>query len=154
MTPPTQDVLLATRVGDVMLGLHAHPAYLERRGTPATLGDLSAHALVGFDTETPFLRTARSQFTSWSRDNFTHRSDSDLAQLALIRAGAGIGVCQMALAQRTPSLVQVLPGQWAFTLTTWVVMHDDLRTSPRCRVTFDALVQGLRRYTGTHASGA
>jgi hypothetical protein len=31
-------------------------------------------------------------------------------------------------------------------LGTWVVMHESLRTSPRCRVTFDALVDGLLSY--------
>jgi hypothetical protein len=27
-------------------------------------------------------------------------------------------------------------------------MHEDLRNSPRCRVTFEALVEGLRRHVG------
>jgi hypothetical protein len=27
-----------------------------------------------------------------------------------------------------------------------VTMHEDLRDSPRCRVTFDALVKGLQRH--------
>jgi hypothetical protein len=27
-------------------------------------------------------------------------------------------------------------------------MHEDLRGSPRCRVTFDALAEGLLAYTG------
>jgi len=27
-------------------------------------------------------------------------------------------------------------------------MHSDLRDSPRCRVVFEGLVQGLRRYVG------
>jgi hypothetical protein len=30
---------------------------------------------------------------------------------------------------------------------TWITMHEDLRHSPRCRVTFDALVEGLQHYT-------
>ena len=38
--------------------------------------------------------------------------------------------------------VAVLPQQLQYGLETWVVMHEDLRTSPRCRHTFDALVVG------------
>lgn len=31
-------------------------------------------------------------------------------------------------------------------IDTWIVMHENLKTSPRCRVTFDALVTGLLDY--------
>jgi len=37
---------------------------------------------------------------AWHREAFTLRTDSDLAQLALIRAGAGIGACHLAIARR------------------------------------------------------
>ena len=146
MTPPQQEVLLATRVGDVVLGLHAHPSYLTRRGTPASLAELADHSLIGFDQETPFIRAAKTSLAAWRRDQFALRCDSDLAQLALVRAGAGIGICQVALATRSPALVRLLPNRFSFRLSTWVAMHEGLRHSPRCRVTFDALVQGLRRY--------
>ena len=76
------------------------------------------------------------------------RTDSDLAQLALIRAGAGIGVCQAAIARRDEAIVRILPKQFSLPLETWITMHEDLRNSPRCRVTFDALVEGLRRHVG------
>jgi DNA-binding transcriptional LysR family regulator len=146
MTPPQQDVLLATRVGDVELGLHAHRSYLERHGQPASVADLAHHVLIGFDRETPFLRSAATKLPIWQRDNFHWRCDSDLAQLALLRAGAGIGVCQTALARRDPNLVRVLTTRLTMKLTTWVAMHEGLRNSPRCKAAFDALVKGLRRY--------
>lgn len=146
MTSPRQDVLLATRVGDVVLGLHAHRSYLERHGRPKNLADLSRHALIGFDQPTPFLRSACAHLELWSREHFKLRCDSDLAQLALLRSGAGIGICQAALAARTPDLVRLLPEKFSLVLTTWVVMHEGLRSSPRCKAAFDALVAGLRRY--------
>jgi hypothetical protein len=52
----------------------------------------------------------------------------------------------VALAQRDPALVRVLPRHFELKLETWVTMHEDLRSSPRCRVTFDALVKGLSSY--------
>ena len=75
--------------------------------------------------------------------DFALRADSDLAQLAFIRAGFGIGMCQVPLAARDPSLVRVLPDVFSLDLGLWVVMHEDLKTSPRCRAVFDALAQGL-----------
>lgn len=147
MTEPRQDALIARRVGTIPLGLYAHPSYIAAHGTPATLAELAHHRLIGFDAETPFLRAAQKALPAWRRDRFAVRSDSDVAQLAFIRAGAGIGICQDALARRSaPALVRVLPQQLQYGLETWVVMHEDLRTSPRCKHTFDALVVGLERY--------
>jgi DNA-binding transcriptional LysR family regulator len=146
MMRPDQDALLARRVGVVELGVYAHPRYLRERGTPEKPADLAKHALIGFDEETPFLRAASKALPGWRRSAFALRTDSDLAQLALIRAGAGIGVCQVALARRDPKLVRLLAGHFALSLEMWVTMHEDLRRSARCKVTFDALYSGLQRH--------
>jgi len=143
MARPRQSQLVARRVGSIELGLHAHRHYLSRRGTPSNLAELAHHALIGFDQTTAFIRSAGKSFSRWRREAFALRTDSNLAQLALIRAGAGIGVCQAAIARRDDSLVRLLPRQFSMPLETWITMHEDLRNSPRCRVTFDALVQGL-----------
>ena len=146
MTPPKQDLLIARRVGMVEVGFHAHQTYLNEHGTPNSLQDLAQHVLIGFDEETPFVRTARKALPVWRRDAFTLRTDNDLAQLALIRSGAGIGICQVVLAKRDPRLVRVLPNHFAFSMETWLTMHEDLRHSPRCKIAFDALLAGLQRH--------
>ena len=146
MAVPRQDSLIARHVGALKVGLFSHVDYLRQHGTPLTPAELVDHALIGFDEETPFLRNARNLLPAWHREAFSLRSDSDLAQLALIRAACGIGACQVALARRDAALVQVLPDQVVFKLDTWVTMHEDLRNSPRCRVTFDALVACLQAH--------
>jgi DNA-binding transcriptional LysR family regulator len=80
----------------------------------------------------------------FERVRFALRVDNDLAQLAAIRAGFGLGVCQVAVARRDPQLVRVLPTVIDLKLGTWLVMHENLRTTPRCRVVFEGLAQGLR----------
>jgi DNA-binding transcriptional LysR family regulator len=146
MTQPRQDQLIARRVGQVALGLHAHKDYLRQRGMPETLADLAQHALIGFDEETPFVRAARKDFSFWQRKAFAMRCDSDVAQLALIRAGCGIGICQVALAARDPQLVHLLPESFALGLDTWITMHEDLRHTPRCKLCFDALLLGMQNH--------
>ena len=146
MVEPSQDALVARRVGTIRLGFHAHRRYLDRRGTPQAVEDLQAHDLIGFDRETPFIRGMLARLGGLSAASFALRSDSDLAQLAAIRAGFGIGACQVPLARRDPSLVPVLPHAFDLILPAWVVMHEDLRSCPRCRATFDGLVEGLSRY--------
>lgn len=146
MTRPGQTQLIARHIGGIELGLHAHRDYLARCGTPRDAGELVRHALIGHDRPTAFIRQIAESFPGFDRGAFALRTDSDLAQLALIRCGAGIGACQAALAKRDPALVRVLPKAFAGRLDMWVTMHEDLRGSPRCRAAFDALAEGLDAY--------
>ena len=143
MVEPAQQALVVKRVGSVELGLHAHRAYLDRRGVPEAMDDLARHDLIGFDAWTPAIRALVRRHPALDRAALALRADSDLAQLAAIRAGFGIGVCQAQVARRDPALVRVLGRAFAVELGVWVVMHEDLRTSSRCRAVFDALAAGL-----------
>lgn len=146
MFRPVQDALVAKRVGDIELGLHAHKDYLAAHGTPKTIAALANHALIGFDKESAFIRQFQDQYPWFSRSLLAFRSDSGLAQLAAMRAGFGIGICQSALAAKDKSLQRLMPKQFSIKMETWIAMHEDLRQSPRCMVTFAALVAGLSAY--------
>ncbi|EFA9630791.1 TPA: LysR family transcriptional regulator, partial [Escherichia coli] len=107
---------------------------------------LFTHTLVGFDKTTPFILQALKHFPQLNRERFTVRTDSDVAQLNLIRAGAGIGMCQVQLAYFPVPLERVMPGFFAYHLDTWLVMHEDLRHSKACKTVFDILAAGLQTY--------
>ena len=141
MTEPTQAALLARRLPSVELGFHAHRDYLAERGTPTSVADLQGHDLVGYDAETPALRAMAAQLPKLDH-SFALRVDSNLAQLAAIRAGFGIGLCQAAIARRDPALVRIL-AEVALPLPLCIVMHEGLKTSARHRAVFDALANGL-----------
>lgn len=144
MVEPVQDALLVQRVGTVSLGFHAHRSYASQRGLPTAPEALVDHTTIGYATETPLSRRVRQALPWLDAVRFTLKADSDLAQWSAIRAGFGIGICQLALARQQPDLVPVLPDHFRFDLGVWVVMHEDLRQTPRCRACFDALVAGLR----------
>ncbi|HYD58724.1 MAG TPA: LysR family transcriptional regulator [Noviherbaspirillum sp.] len=145
MTKPTQKQLIARHVGKIEVGMFASTEYVKRYGKPDSLDALQAHSLIGFDRPNAFVRSAAKSLQGLDREMFSVRADNDLAQLALIRAGTGIGICQVALAKRS-GLVRLLSKQFQLHLETWITMHEDLRHSPRCRVTFDALAEGLQRH--------
>ncbi|MDQ0465652.1 DNA-binding transcriptional LysR family regulator [Caulobacter ginsengisoli] len=151
MTPPTQAALTAKRIGSVRLQFYAHRSYLQARGEPRDLEDLAAnHSLIGYDRVIPSIRTldeimGRTGLTI-HRELFAYRTDSDLAQLAALRAGVGICACQPVIAARDPNLVPILNGQFQFELEMWVAMHEDLKASRRMRLMFDHLVAGLAEY--------
>jgi DNA-binding transcriptional LysR family regulator len=148
MMRPTQAGLRARRVGAIGGGLYAHRRYLQKHGEPLTLRD-AGHAAIGFDRDDAGVRAIRDANPDLVRERFAFRSDSDLAQLAALRAGFGIGGCQHGIARRDPNLVPVLTGAFSFELECWVVMHEDLKDSRRMRLMFDCLVAGLSDYVAT-----
>ncbi|MBW9055045.1 LysR family transcriptional regulator [Rhizobium mesosinicum] len=146
MAEPQQDALLIRRIGDIPLGFHAHRRYLERHGTPQTMAELSDHRIIGFDRQTAYIRMMRRLYPAVDELAASFRTSNHLAHLAGIRAGIGIGICQTGLARPGSDLVHILADEFDIPLGTWVAMHESLKTSPRCRVTFDALVKGLLNY--------
>jgi len=148
MVRPRQEALVARWVGSIPLGLHAHRSYLAAHGAPATLDEIGEHALIGVESDSPVLRAVQDQGFAVGLDDFGFRSDHDLAQLAAIRAGMGIGFCQVPLAARDRNLVRLFPDALQMDLDTWVVAHEDQRGVARIRTAFIALVEGLSAYLG------
>lgn len=144
MVEPDQQALLVRRIGIVSLGMHARRDYLDRHGIPQCLEDLGRHSLIGFDRETPDIRSMMRRAPGLTLPRFALRSDSHLAQLSAIEAGFGIGICQVPLARRTPGLVRLLADAFDMPMGMWVAMHEDLRSTPRCRAVFDGLAAGLK----------
>lgn len=149
MIRPTQGVVVAKYIGRVTLGLHAHTRYLTIHGVPQALEDLGRHAIIGFDRDPHLRRLSEQLGLRLAPDVFSLRTDNDLAQLAAIRAGFGIGACQLGIARRDPGLVHLLPDGFGFELDVFVAMHEDLRSSRRMRLMFDHLVASLQVYVAS-----
>jgi DNA-binding transcriptional LysR family regulator len=145
MTRPKQAALVAKRVGDVVLGLFAHRDYIKAHGSPKTLAACADHVMIGFDRDAAGIAFAKAFRLPASRERFAYRTDNDGALLNAIRAGCGIGVCQIGLGARA-GLVRLLADELAFPLETWIVMHEDQRATARMRVVFDHLVAAMNAY--------
>ena len=146
MVRPTQGALVAKRIGRIDVGLYGHRRYLKGHAMPRRLEDLRQHALIGYDRDQAYARLLERMGVPFTRDMFAFRSDSDLAQLAALRAGLGIGASQIGLARRNKNLVPVLHSELILPMEVWLVMHRDLRSSRRIRLTFDHLAAKLTDY--------
>src|SRR5258708_35340197 len=73
------------------MGVYGQRNYVKKEGAPKTLAELDKHCLIGFDRDDWALRGLGALPRPVTRDNFGFRSDSDLAQFAALKAGAGIG---------------------------------------------------------------
>jgi DNA-binding transcriptional LysR family regulator len=102
--------------------------------------------MIGFDRDNSSFRSAGDFARGLTREAFGLRCDNDLAQLAALRAGVGVGGCQENIARRMPELAAVLPNAFHYALEVWLVMHENLKATRRVRLLFDHLALGLTNY--------
>ena len=152
MTRPKEASLVQKRLGEVRFGFFAHRRYLEReeragKRLPKRLSELGGFDLIGYDRLTPELRSLLARLPpELGRFDFRYRASSDLAQLAMIREGLGVGICQKKIGERERELVHLLPRAFSPRLEVYLVMHEELRGLARVRAAFDGIAEGMRPF--------
>jgi DNA-binding transcriptional LysR family regulator len=121
-------------------------------GLPTSIEDLANHRLIGFDRDDLSFGSLTGGPNLPQREQFGFRSDSGLAQLAALRAGVGVGGCQLSVAAKEPELVPVLPRDVMYKLEVWLAMHEGSKAVRRIRLLFDHLAEGLSRYVRSDAA--
>jgi DNA-binding transcriptional LysR family regulator len=146
MVRPTQGDLLARRVGEVRLGLFAHQSWVDRHGVPESIAALvRSRQLIGYDRKNVLIDALAGQGQTVVRDNFGLRSDSNLAQLAAMRAGLGVAVCQVPLAARDAALVPLFPSIGG-ALDIWLACHPAMSNIARVRACLDGIGSEIATY--------
>lgn len=141
MFRPTQTGLVIRRLGRVELGFFAHADYISRAGVPQDVAALDHHILIGPD-EAERLAGLELGGRPFGPERFAYRSNNDLAAIALVRAGVGIGVLQLPIAARDPDLRRVLP-EIGFGLEVWLAMSEGLVASVPVRRLWDHLAEAV-----------
>lgn len=144
MVRPTQNELIARHANEFAMGCYARRDYLAAFGTPQTVEALLAHTLVGYDRSDVILNAMRRLGIAGGRENFALRTDDQVANFELVKAGAGIGFGPRFVARKTPELVRLLPDLPIPALPMWLASHRELHTSLRIRRTADFIFEALR----------
>jgi len=144
MVKPTQASLVARKLGTTRIRPHAHPRYLQAHGTPRSVDALTSHPIIGFDSAASIRMLPKMPFEI-TRELFAFRCDSDVAQYAALKAGFGIGFCQVNLGKRD-GLTPLLGNELGFDLGVWLVMHKDIKASRRVHHLFEHLAAHLEAY--------
>ncbi|WP_283147899.1 LysR family transcriptional regulator [Silvimonas soli] len=132
LSRPSAPGLAARAVGEIAHGLFATPAYASMP---------SAHwPLLGYDDA--LRETPQQQWLDGFAGNrrFVLRSNDVVTLHQAARAGLGVAVLPHFLARPDPALVQ-LDQACPVSRPVWLVMHPDVRRSPRVRAVVDTLIE-------------
>lgn len=144
---PDQSSLIARKIGDSTIRPCASIRYLERQGTPKTLKDLLGHRLIGADREqafqSAFEQLAHSCGVQPDSVRFAIRSDDFVTCFSAVRAGLGIGFSPSHAIDRCDDVASVPVELSLPTVPMWLVVHREIRTTPRIRDVYDSLASLL-----------
>ncbi|MEG3164012.1 LysR family transcriptional regulator [Sphingomonas sp. PB2P19] len=144
MADPTQNALIARKLGDTPLGLFATRSYFDRRGRVISSEDLRRHDMIGLDRGDFLIRAFAERIIPLTREDFAVRTDDAMLSWNLLLAGAGIAIAQVVLANRYPDLEQVDADITLGALPVWLVMSEEVRGNARIRRVADLLSSALQ----------
>lgn len=143
MFDPTQNALIARRLGETPLNIFAARSYFAKHGKPTQIADLLDHDVIGFDRGDAILKGYAYYGFQVGREQFPFRCDDQMVCWHLLLAGAGIGFAQTLLAARQPELEPAGLDMMIPPLPVWLVMHEEVRTNARIRRVADFLAAEL-----------
>ena len=142
-TQPTDPDLIARRMPDQRGGLYATPELIAEYGPFETLADLERAPLIGFGSDGEYLSVLQGRGAPVTEANIVALSESHLVHWELARKGLGLGVNGANVGASEPVLRPVLHDLMSFEFPVWLVAPQELKTSRRVRIVFDALADLL-----------
>ena len=139
---PRDAGLVTRKLSDVAYGLSAGAGYADGRRAV----DLEKDAFVGFDDSLAGVPQERWLSRVAPARHVVFRSNSTASLQAAVRAGMGVAVLPCFVAEHDPALVR-LDGPQPVNHELWLLVHGDLRRSPRVRAVIewvDELVERAR----------
>ncbi len=140
---PKDENLFAKRLRDTTAHLYASSSYLKEVGRPSKTSDFTKMQFVGVDHPERLLGPLASRGLDLTTANFNFVTASATLSLELIRQGFGVGILPKEIAECYPELEDPWTDFEPIQIETWLVAHRELRTSPRIRLVFDLLSDGI-----------
>jgi DNA-binding transcriptional LysR family regulator len=142
---PTDPDMIARRVRMDSGGLFATPDYINDHGPFRKLSDLHGAHFVGLANDARFLQALQARGVPVTESNIVAYSSNHLVHWELAKRGLGLAVSGWEAGALTSGMVPVLREELSFEFPVWLVAPQELKTSRRVRVVYDALVEHLRR---------
>ncbi|MBZ0139772.1 MAG: LysR family transcriptional regulator [Pseudorhodoplanes sp.] len=131
--PPIGPRLSVRKAGTFRLGLFASPAYLERRGAPGAIADLTAHDFVDYVVDLVAIAKVHWLLDVVEPEHVVFRSTSMAVQQNAVAAGLGIALLPLFSAKTDARLVPVLRDKVSVERELFISVHEDIQFMGRIR---------------------
>ncbi len=133
MKEPSQADLIRKRLMNIRMQLYASRAYVEDRGLPARLDELSQHRLICQAPQTPQVAAGAALVQTLMAYDIpsTLKVNNYFGVLQAVLSNLGIGVLPDYLTEDFPNLVRVLPDVESTEVPVFLAYPEELRHSKR-----------------------
>lgn len=142
---PGDDHLIARRIANSPWAVFASQSYIKRHGRPQRSEDLDQHAIIEFAGELADNHAARWLRSVAPKATIAIRGNSMLGVLAAVKSGAGLAPLPMLLGGSEDGLERVLESIPEIDTKLYLVIHADLKRTPRVRAFCDFVVAEMAR---------
>lgn len=132
------------KLTDYDLGLYASRDHARAHPPVRAVADLAGRRIVTYVRDLLFSPALDYLGELGAPEGPRFECASVIGQLEAVRAGVGVGVLHVYVADRDPDLVRLLPER-VLRRTYWLAMHEDVRDVPRVRLLRDFILAAARR---------
>jgi DNA-binding transcriptional LysR family regulator len=142
--PFSEDALVTRKIADQPWAIYASHGYVERRGGISCFEDINNHSVIAFDGSMRNHHAARWLRSVAPKARVAARSDSLPSLLLGVKSGAGLSPLPVIIGDSEHDLTRMLEVIPSVISSFYLVIHEDMKRTPRVRVLFDFFVQEMK----------
>jgi DNA-binding transcriptional LysR family regulator len=143
---PQDKALIVRKVAEVPWAAFASRSYIERHGMPQRLEDIDKHDVIHFDGPIADHTAARWLKRVAPNARVAARCTSIPGSILAAKSGAGLCPLPMIAVEREPDLVRVFGNIPELRLPFNLIIHRDLRRTPRIRAFCDFVTSEIKAF--------
>jgi DNA-binding transcriptional LysR family regulator len=143
---PRDASLIGRKIAKVPRAIYASRSYVERHGRPERPEDIAHHCVVAYDgniannAAAQWLRAVAPQATIGAR------SDNFPGLVLALKSGAGLAPLPVHVGNYERELVRLMDTSPELATHFWLLMHRDMRRTPRVRAFFDFVIAEIKAF--------
>jgi DNA-binding transcriptional LysR family regulator len=140
---PTDPALFGRKIVPSPWAVYASKAYVARYGGIDSVEGINAHAVIRFEATMRDHPAARWLQSVAQDAKVSARGTSVPAALTAVKSGSGLGVLPASLGDNEPDLVRLFGPIQNLPSDIYLLIHEDMKATPRVRAFFDFIISEL-----------
>lgn len=140
---PTDPTLFGRKIVPSPWAVYASKGYVERHGGIGRSEEINLHAVIHFEASMRDHSAARWLQSVAPDANVTARGSGLPAALTAVKSGVGVGVLPVNLGDNDSDLVRLFKPIPNLRLDIYLLMHEDMKETPRVRPFFNFIISEL-----------
>lgn len=145
---PTGAGIVARRLPNVSWSVYCSRTYADEYGAPGSVEALDGHPLIGVDGALAGRPAALFLVRAAPNSKVSARSNSLANLVSALKAGLGIAMLPCLIGDAEPDLVRCLPPLKDVDSEMWMIVREDVKSSPHVRAFADFLAAQIQKMRG------